>query len=86
MAPASVEISELSTENTWTEVYYYYLEDSLYVIGLLNLICNTWKKSSEFMMFSKEKKKVFMKKRFLSASVSIYFYSDNKFEMVCKQK
>ena len=38
------------------------------------------------MIFSKEKKKVFMKKRFLSASVSIYFYSDNKFEMVCKQK
>ena len=86
MAPASVEISELSTENTWTEVYNYYLEDSLYVIGLLNLICNTWKKSSEFMMFSEEGKKYIYENRILSASVSIYFYSDNKFEMVCKQK
>ena len=38
------------------------------------------------MMFSIEEKNIFMKTRFLSASVSIYFYSDNKFEMVCKQK
>ena len=44
MAPASVEISEHSTENTWTEVYYYYLEDSVLCNWAAKLTCDTLEK------------------------------------------